>query len=609
MKRKKCAVGGDLQSPNGLDMLSMGLSLVPGWGQIASPAMGLISGLVKKQQAEKELRNTVITGTPGNFVKGGPVTPPYTPVVTSPQVSMKTIEAKQVLQVLDQLPIVKASTGEVSSKSKSKSRFVEKAYGGSLDRNLSSTTFQVQGNSQETDGNNYNYKGSPVSLDHNEVVDTQKDFVYSDIVINPLTNKSFAKDAEKLQRATGKAEKQVAMNSSSESKNTVKYHNQMKDSLAGLQELIKLGSNEMKQQKQAFVKGGPLPWTDFNVSDFQNWYNQIPGATPLAADGKWGPMTEKAYGDVSYDYMNYTGKNKVDAIGNMSVPNYTTGTSTEVNPVNGMVLPSSVGNTQPISPRMGVVNTLPFKKLNLVPNEPYKEPGMLDTPVPFEDRSYTAVDPNAKNVLPTISGVPNPVAGARTSGNSFMPSGRGQIGDSLQGMEVLSKFFETMQPAEVQKPYVDNTQITKQSYDARPALAQNDRNYQNSVSSLSTPSINLRRALTNNMYASKLNADQQTITQYDGMNKQARTQYEGAVSNRIRYNNQQEFAADDANSRNRAAKDQAIQNAFTSLGNFGEAVNRKDQAYSSLALLKELYPDVYDRIINQYNTKTTVKIK
>lgn len=546
MKIKKLALGGDLQSPNGLDMLSMGLSLVPGWGQVASPALGLISGLVKKQQAEKELRNTVITGTPGNFAKGGDIP-------------------------------------------------------------LSSESFQVKGNAGTIDGNNYNYKGSPVALDHNEVVDTAEDFVYSDIITNPLTNKSFAKDAEKLQRATGKAEKQVAMHNSEEAKNTIKYHQQAKTALAGMQELIKLGESKMKQQRQGFADGGKLPWDGFNVNEFQTWYNSMPGVSPLTVDGKWGPQTEAAYGKASFDYLNATGKNKVDSIGAMSVPNYGTGVATEVVPIDNAIFPSSIKGTNPIPGTFANFDKLPLRNLQMQENLPYAAGNELAPAVPYEERSYTGINPKATN--PTLNSVEVPST-ANSGTNALVPgkNTRGAIGDSLQGMEVISKFFDTMQPAEVQKPYLDNTQITKQSYDPRTALAQNDRSFQNSLSSLSTPSINLRRALSNNMYATKLNADEQVISQYDSMNKQAKTQYEGAVSNKVRYNNQQQFAADDANSRNRAAKDQAIQNAFSSLGNFGEAINRKDQAYSSLALLKELYPDVYDRIINQYNTKTTVKI-
>lgn len=538
MKKRKYAAGGDIQSPGGLDILSMGLSLVPGWGQIAGPAMGMISGLVKKQQAEKELRNTVVTGTPGNFATGGTIP-------------------------------------------------------------LSTDSFQVKGSPNTTDGNDFNYKGAPIALDHDEVVDTAEDFVYSDDIINPTTGNSFAKDASKLHKAIGKAEKQIELNGSEEAKNTIKHSKQMGSSLASLQELLKTPMQPQTTAPQGFTKGGPLPWENFNVGDFQNWYNQMPGATPLTADGKWGPTTEAAYNKASFDYLNYTGKNKVNAIGGMSVPNYATNQFSSITPIDNILFPSSIGSAQKIPTAPQMMNTpdgpVDIAELGGVPNT---------APLTMDQRATmtTPFVADSTESFPMTDGLV-PGAGSSTQAGN-LKSGI-QLGDALQAFEVGSKFFETMQPAEKQRAYLDNSQITKQSYDTRPALQQNQRNFDNSVASISTPSVNLRRALTNNMQASKLNADSQTITQYDNMNKQALSTYEDKTSNRTRYNNQQQFIADDTNSRNRAAKDQAVQNAFTSLGNFGEALNRKDQSYASLNLLKELYPDVYDRIITKYNSKTT----
>lgn len=624
MKKKKCAVGGDLQSPNGIDLLSMGLSLVPGWGQIAGPALGMVSGLVKKQQAEKELRNTVITGTPGNFAWGGLLRNSFSNV-RAPRDSIYQAQYnayQQYPQALQMTDPIKA--GVYDKLNQFATDYIQTPYGDALrkgfaqggDLPLNSGAFQVKGNPSTTDGNDYNYKGSPIALDHNEVVDTSKNFVFSDIITNPLTGKSFAKEAALYEKSTGKAEKQVKMNNSEEAKNTIKHNERISSSLAQLQEVVKLVADTSSHSKSkdrfrekaeggyiGYAAGGPLPWEGFDVANFQNWYNTMPGVTPLTADAKWGPKTEQAYKQASFDYMNYTGKNKVDNVGGMSIPNYADNTFKSITPNNGALFPSSIGDSQKIPYKADPANVVQ------TPDGPVD---MSELGVANPSNTPLTIDQRANNTTPFVSqsgeSFPMTEVGSSTqAGNLVQGSRRGAIGDALQGIEVMSKFFGTMQPAEHQNPYLDNTRITKQTYDPRPALQQNDRNFNNAVSGLSTPSINLRRALTNKMYASKLESDNQVTSQYDSMNKQALGNYENQVSNQRRYNNQQEYVTGEANQRNRAAKDQAVQNAFTSLGNFGEVVNRKDQSYESLRLLKELYPDVYDRIMMKYSNNSTTK--
>lgn len=86
--------------------------------------------------------------------------------------------------------------------------------------------------------------------------------------------------------------------------------------------------------------------------------------------------------------------------------------------------------------------------------------------------------------------------------------------------------------------------------------------------------LNLRRSLTNNLYAGKLNNDAQTITNYDNMNKQSNSQYEQQVSNQRRYNIQSTQYTNNLNAANRGAYDSVVQNAYTSVGNLGEALNK-----------------------------------
>jgi hypothetical protein len=186
---------------------------------------------------------------------------------------------------------------------------------------------------------------------------------------------------------------------------------------------------------------------------------------------------------------------------------------------------------------------------------------------------------------------------ATMTGNSATNPSAYHIGDILQAVEVASKFAQANQKVEVQRPYTDNTPVSRAAYDPSQALYQSSRNFRNSVNSIDTASPNLRRAFANSAYATRMNQDNATISQYDQMNRQGLVDYESRLSNQRRYNNQMNLTVDDINARNRGTQQNAIQNSFTSLGNFGEQLNRKDQATAALNVLKVMYPDIYSRMM------------
>jgi len=174
------------------------------------------------------------------------------------------------------------------------------------------------------------------------------------------------------------------------------------------------------------------------------------------------------------------------------------------------------------------------------------------------------------------------------------------IGDALQGVEVLSKFGQLAGGPEREKAQYDNTSITKRIFDPTQALYQSQRSFDSSLSNLEVGSINARRAFANRMLATKLNADSQVATQYGQMNAGALTEYEGRISNQRRYNNAQTQTTNEINAQNRAAYKEAVDTAFNSLGNFGQALNAKKQGYDQIQILKSMYPEVYKRILNSY---------
>lgn len=207
-------------------------------------------------------------------------------------------------------------------------------------------------------------------------------------------------------------------------------------------------------------------------------------------------------------------------------------------------------------------------------------------------------DPNAGQAAIPFTQVP-PVVPGTTNTNDKLS--KWTVGDGLQGIDVLSKFGQLIGGPEKEKAYFDTAPISKEVYDPRAALYQNQRGFQNTLNNTDVGSINTRRAVAGQLYSSKLNADNQTLAQYNQLNNQATTQYEQRLSQRQQYNNSQNVYTDDINARNRGAYKNAVQNAFTSLGNFGEAMNTKKQSYDALGILKVQYPDVYKRIIGGMN--------
>lgn len=497
MKTKQFNFGGGIQD-NPLHMMASLASLFPGpVGTLASTGLGLIGGMVDANQQKKLDAKKIVAATPGNYNTGGIIQYP-------PQ--MKGSHRRFKVQEL--------------------------ANGGDID--LNSQEFMVKGNPTTTDGNTYNYKGTPIKLDHNEVVNTQEDFVYSDSITNPLTNNSFAKDAAFISKRKGNAEKLVKLFNSAEAKNTMKYMDAQNKDLKTAQETI-AASTGMRDN-----------------------------ATPMG-----------------YDLGGYLGKSIGMATQNLF------GLTPEQVAQQGLNL-ANRANTLYNSPTSTLPTNVSLKQtgFNLTTNSPiYNVAGKVD-PV-------RGLKPLTNVGAPTASSNTTSRGPLRNILNGFTP------GDAMQALEVVSKFRGTAKPAQMDTPYFDNTPINKMVYDPSVALNQNQQNYQNALAGLNTPSMNLRRAFAGSMLGNKLNADSQVLDRYQDMNNQAKVQYEQRVADQRRYNNQQNVYTDDLNARNTARRDAIIDNAYTSIGNFGQALNNRKANMQSLALLKEIYPDVYNRIAKQ----------
>lgn len=217
------------------------------------------------------------------------------------------------------------------------------------------------------------------------------------------------------------------------------------------------------------------------------------------------------------------------------------------------------------------------------------------------DQMYAKNDPAfvaAMQERAGTSGVP-----AETTIKGTTPStrtGMGQkwtVGDYMNAAAVLGRFGQLIGGPEVEKPVYDTTAITRQVYDPASALYQTNRQTAGMLNRMDVPSINARTSIANNMLAQRLNQDAQTLSSYQNMNAQALRDYETRATEQRRYNIGQTLATNQMNAQNRAAYKQAVDNAMTSLGGFGTAMNEKTQAYDMLNILKTIYPEVYRRIM------------
>lgn len=179
------------------------------------------------------------------------------------------------------------------------------ATGGDLP--LSSSSFQVKGNPQVTDGNYYPQLNA--KLDHNEVISTTANggkFVFSDILKEG--DRSFAAHAKEYEAAKGKAEKRLKANPNDEqSKSTISQTNGLLEALANRQEMLAaskgLRNPDGSTVQQAAYGGKLAAHTPMTVHNWQ--YTRPPVKTIRLATGGPGPIDPPKYMEVDTKYNIY----------------------------------------------------------------------------------------------------------------------------------------------------------------------------------------------------------------------------------------------------------------------------------------------------------------
>lgn len=524
------------------------------------------------------------------------------------------------------------------------------------DVQLSDTAFQVKGHANVTDGNEYHMGNQQVNLDNNEVVD--KNFVYSN-KLKMASGGTFAQAAAKLEKGKGNAEKTLKTNPNDpHAQKTKEVSEHMLKSLAKNQEAMASmaglrnpdGSTKQNMNAHYAAMGGTLRFADGGPGDPS--YVEFPSANKPWMDMMGGQHYYDPYNNRYMIRHPLTGEYHVSNLNNNkdfqdfgapqnfrnshaqeieahlqkypNNPNYSPATSSKfpslttegVSPVPGQdgtlwqIPPSNpvaapaarvsslIGGNYTPPPRGGGRRS-PSGGPYTVPDQGgATESSPMMAPIQPLDSSLSSqtVTSNAKDSQMAYA---DKLRGLNMSSTSTRNSNLRPgftSGDALETVDLISKFAQLAGGPEKATPFLDNTPITKTSYDVRPTLYNNQRQLQNSLSGVDTSSPIVRRALANQMYAQKINADSGALAKYQEMNNQATTQYEDRLSNQRRFNSQQSNLNYDINARNRGTYNQVLQNSFTSLGNFGQALNTRKTSYDALNILKTQYPKVYAQI-------------
>lgn len=531
-KKQKCDLGGFLSAVSPL------LGLIPGVGAIASPLAGIAGGMISQANQNK---NQPYAGPP-----------------------------------------MQENTNPYGF-----------AMGGYMKQQGPDTQEVIGNNSSKVDG----VELSQAYVDHGETISntSQGPYVFSDILKNPLTGNSFAKDDMKIAMSDKYASKKPY---DKEAQNTLKMNEQMRQQLAtvntitkGLTEMhsmMKKGMFKGGYMKPSYGPGGPLyqtgyqaPWNDFNIAEFQKYA----GLTP---DNIYGQKTHNALlGDLGKQYAAQSGyaydpdtKGYLSATG-VSAPRYDSGTFD----VNDLVTANSLANMKPSFFK----DVVPKDYLNDLP------PTTLPT-----DNTQITNDP--------IVNLSRFGAGITSDGNSITPpevQNRGvgigkflgnNLGTGLQIAGLLGQGATLLQKPERQNLYQNTAPINQQQYDPSSALNRSQysfnalkNNISNSVGDASRMS-NLQQG-----FANKTMNEADIIKNYDEMNKQSQRDYEARLAQRQGENIQYKYNTDQMNSQNKAARGNAFRQFLATTGQLGGEINAAKSNKQSAKMLIDSYGD-----INQY---------
>ena len=494
-------------------------------------------------------------------------------------------------------------SGKVSTEKTGKYYKKGQALGGYLNQTGPHTQEVIGNNSSKIDG----VELPQAYVDDGETISNtpQGKYVFSDILKNPLTGNSFAKDDMKLAMSDKAASKKEY---DKEAQNTLKMNEKMRSQLAMVNDITRglsnLNTHVKGMAKGGYMKpsygpGGPLyqtgyqaPWQGFDILDFQK-------AAGLKADNIYGKNTNQAFtGDLGRQYAATQGylyddvtKGYIPSTGYSSFkPNYGSSGIPNVSDVMATASAANFGYGKNI-PRVqdifqvgGGVTGDPGKYLNDLP------PTTLPT-----DNTQLTNDPTLQ--LGTRGAGIN-ANGSPIINDPIIPSLRGNwlsknAGTILQGLGFAAQAATIAKRPDKQNLYLNTAPINQQQYDPAQALNRSQYSF-NAIKSGIGNSVGDANRISNlqQAYSNKTMNEAQIVNQYDQMNKQAQTQYEQRLAQRQGENNQSRYAVDQMNDQNLAARNNAARGLFANVAGLGSEINNQKSNKQSVSWLLSAYPEL-----------------
>lgn len=216
---------------------------------------------------------------------------------------------------------------------------------------------------------------------------------------------------------------------------------------------------------------------------------------------------------------------------------------------------------------------------------PYTQRAANSIPVaPIATLPLGSVSSQQVPAIPSLGSVPGTTQAAAVAA----PQGFGTtLGDNVNLIadtaSVLGRGIQAFQP--VEQYNTDRYNVDRQIYNPTTALDKNTRNFNSQRFSTNSGNAALDSARNMASYAAKLNADRETIREYDAMQRQSDLQV-----NQI--NQQSRANVDNINDQNEGARQAAIDNVFTSVSNLGSEAqdyfNARTENNITLATLNSL---------------------
>jgi hypothetical protein len=469
-----------------------------------------------------------------------------------------------------------------------------KASGGYLNTTGPNTQEVIGNNPSQVDG----VELPQAYVDHGETISntSQGKYVFSDMLTNPLTGNSFAKDDKKLalsdkNAATKKYDKEaqntLLMNQKSREQLTV-----LNDTVRGLKDLVSSTKMLSKGGKMSYKDGGTPPWDNF---DYQSFYNSI-GTDKLvkagfSMDSQWGPQHDKLWklsGDAYKQSLGYDPTSKSYSIPENGLIDSMLGISS-MNPTTGQIISQEVTNKTTTDPNTWQVSTNPE---TIYRNGPYIDfsganyPDNIDALVPPNPANDIAAPVNNRNV--NVSSLKDGVPPAPES-NPFGDN----LGTMLQGLGMVGQMPMVFQKPEKQNLYQNTAPINMATYDPSQALNQNMYSF-NALKGTIGNSIGDSSRLSNlqQAYSNKMRNDSSVIDRYTDMNKQSQINYEQRLGQRMAENNQNKYNVDQINSQNKAARNNAISQMLANVSGLGVEMNKQKQNEMAAQQMAAAYPDI-----------------